>query len=106
MQSVHSQHNGQKKKSRQHNGQKKHRQHNGQKKKHRQHKGVIRIRKPKDRQHNGQMEKDKMTTNDLQSANQKTKDRTTLTPLKTRLNSGATEGFAAMKKGPGSARYS
>jgi hypothetical protein len=44
------------------------------------------------------MKKDKMTTNDLQNANQKTKDRTTLTPLKTRLNSGATEGFAGMKK--------
>jgi hypothetical protein len=52
------------------------------------------------------MKKDKMTTNDLQNANQKTKDRTTLTPLKTRLNSGATEGFAGMKKGPGSAKYS
>ena len=47
-----------------------------------------------------------MRINDLQNANQKTKDRTTLTPLKTRLNSGATEGFAGMKKGPGSARYS
>ena len=47
-----------------------------------------------------------MRINDLQNANQKTKDRTTLTPLKTRLNSGTTEGFAGMKKGPGSARYS
>ena len=46
------------------------------------------------------MKKEERTNNDLQSANQKTKDRTTLTPLKTRLNSGATEGFA------GSARYS
>jgi hypothetical protein len=45
--------------------------------------GVIKIRKAKmDRQHYGQQLKDKITNNDLQNAAQKTKNRTTRTPLK------------------------
>ena len=35
--------------------------------------------------------KDKRTNNDIQNITQKTKDRTTRAPLKTRLNSGAPE---------------
>ena len=37
----------------------------------------------KNRQHNGQKKKDKSEHNDLQHINRKTKDRATLTPLKT-----------------------
>ena len=55
-------------------------------------KGVIRIRRWKDRQHNGQKENDKSTNNDLQNTTQKTKDRATRTPLKTRVKSSAPEG--------------
>ena len=58
-------------------------------------KGVIRIRKSKKgRQHNGQKKKDKRTNNDLQNIAHKTKDRVTRTPLKTGVNSDATEGLA------------
>ena len=46
-------------------------------------KEVIIIRKSKkDRQHNDQKKKYKGTNNDLQSTTQKTRDRTTRTPLK------------------------
>ena len=46
--------------------------------------GVIERRKSmKDRQYNCQMQKDKGTSNDLQSIAQVAKDRTTQTPLKT-----------------------
>ena len=49
-------------------------------------KGVLRFRKSeKGRQHNGQKKKVKMTNNDLQNITQKTKDRATRTPLKTRI---------------------
>ena len=41
---------------------------------------------------NGQKNKDKRTNNDLQNITQKTKDRTTRTPLKHGVNSGAPEG--------------
>ena len=44
-------------------------------------KGVIRIRKSKDRQHNGQKKKNKGTKNGQQNTRQKTKDRSTRTPL-------------------------
>ena len=58
-------------------------------------KGVIRIRKSKKgRQHNDQKKKDKRTNNDLQNIAHKTKDRVTRTPLKTGVNSDATEGLA------------
>jgi hypothetical protein len=51
-------------------------------------KGVIRIRiSKKKRQHNGQKKKYKTTNNDLH----RTKDRVTRTPLKTGVNSGASE---------------
>jgi hypothetical protein len=40
------------------------------------------MRKSKDRQHNGQQKRSKRTNNDLRSTAQKTKDRTTRTPLK------------------------
>jgi hypothetical protein len=46
-------------------------------------KGVIRSRKSKDRQCNDQNKKYKRTNTDLQHITQKTKDRTTGTPLKT-----------------------
>jgi len=46
-------------------------------------KGVTRDLKWKVRQCNGQKEKDNRTNNDLQNTIQKTKDRTTRTPLKT-----------------------
>ena len=53
-------------------------------------KGVIRIRiSKKNRHHNGQKKKYKRTNNDLQY---KTKDRVARTPLKTGVNTGATEG--------------
>ena len=56
-------------------------------------KGVIRILKSKkDRQRNGQKKKAKMINNNLQNTTQKTQDRTTRTPLKTWMNSGAPEG--------------
>ena len=58
---------------------KKDRQHNGQKEKDRQHNG----QKEKDRQHNGQKEKDERTNNDIRNITHKTKNRVTLTPLKT-----------------------
>jgi len=53
---------------------------------------VIRIHKSKDRQHNGQTKKVQRTNNDPQNTGQKTKDRTTRTPLKTEVNSAAPEG--------------
>ena len=59
-------------------------------------KWVVRIRKLNDRQHNGLEEKD----NDLQNATQKTKDRTTRTPLKTGVNSNAMGEH--LRKGRGS----
>ena len=46
-------------------------------------KGVTRDLNSKVRQYNGQKEKDNRTNNDLQNTIQKTKDRTTRTPLKT-----------------------
>jgi hypothetical protein len=39
--------------------------------------------KEKDRQHNGQKEKDERTNNDIRNITHKTKNRVTLTPLKT-----------------------
>jgi hypothetical protein len=45
--------------------------------------GEIRSRTLKDRQYNDQKKKDKRTDNDLQNTTQKTKGRTTWTPLKT-----------------------
>ena len=55
-------------------------------------KGVIRTCKSKNRQYNGQ--KKKRTNNDLQNTTQKTKDLVTHTPLKTEMNSDATECYA------------
>ena len=48
-------------------------------------KGVIRIRKSKKEcQHNGKKKNDKRVNNDLHSTTQKSKDKSTQTPLKTR----------------------
>ena len=46
-------------------------------------KGVNRKGKSKDGQYNGQVKKDKRTNKDLLNITQKTKDRTTRTPLNT-----------------------
>ena len=45
----------------------------------------------KDRQYNGQKKTDKRTNNDPQKTTQKAKDWATWTPLKPRMNSGASE---------------
>jgi hypothetical protein len=52
-------------------------------------KEVIRIRISKDRQHNGQKKKYKQRST---KHTNKTKDRVTRTPLKTRVDSGTPEG--------------
>jgi hypothetical protein len=56
-------------------------------------KGVIRSRKSKDKQNNGQRKRTKWTSNDLQNITQKTKDRSTRTPLKTGDELGCPEEF-------------
>ena len=54
-------------------------------------KGVIRICKSKNRQHNGQKKGTKGQTT-IYKHTHKSKDRVTRTPLKTVVNSGASEG--------------
>ena len=53
--------------------------------------GIIRSRNSNDSPYNVQGNTDNKTNNDRQTNTQKTKDRATSTPLKTSVNSGATE---------------
>ena len=52
---------------------------------------ISRPSKSNDRQHNGQNKEDKGTNNDLQNITRKTKDGVTWSPLKTGVNSCASE---------------